>query len=80
MPRAVTGEFNIVAFERSVFGVDPKDLEECDLPGPDDHVGSLDLPVEVVKDLHEKYPLHLPPDVVANLIVRYPLKRPEEPR
>jgi hypothetical protein len=30
----VTGEFNFVAFERRVFGVDPATLEECDLPAP----------------------------------------------
>ena len=28
----VTGQFNLVAFDRSVFGVDPGNLEECDLP------------------------------------------------
>jgi len=28
----VGGEFNRVAFEREVFGIDPEDLVECDLP------------------------------------------------
>lgn len=45
----VSGRFNALAFERQVFGVDPDDLEECDLPGPDEVLGSLDLPIEVVR-------------------------------
>jgi hypothetical protein len=28
----VTSEFNRVAFERRVFGIDPDDLEPCELP------------------------------------------------
>lgn len=28
----ITGQFNLIAFDRQVFGVDPDDLEECDLP------------------------------------------------
>lgn len=35
----VTGEYNRVLFSRSVFGISPDDLEECDLPGPDEDVG-----------------------------------------
>jgi hypothetical protein len=46
---AVVGRFNAVAFERSVFGIDPADLTPCDLPGPDDPVGSAGLSVEDVK-------------------------------
>ena len=37
----VSGEFNLVAFERSVFGVDPAELVECDLPDPDELLGAL---------------------------------------
>lgn len=37
----VGGEFNAVTFERQVFGVNPDDLEECDLPGADDVTGVL---------------------------------------
>ncbi len=36
---AVLAKYNFVFFERSVFGVKPENLEECDLPGPDDKVG-----------------------------------------
>ena len=28
----VSGDFNLVSFERRVFGVAPEDLEECELP------------------------------------------------
>ena len=37
----VTGDYNAVAFERRVFGIDPDDLVECDLPGPDEPTGAL---------------------------------------
>ena len=42
----VSGEFNLVAFERVVFGIDPDDLEECDLPDAGEQVGSADLDPE----------------------------------
>lgn len=45
----VEGRFNVVAFERQVFGIDPDDLVECDLPGPDEPVGSADMTVKEVK-------------------------------
>lgn len=37
----VLGKFNFVTFERQVFGVDPTNLVECDLPTPDELVGAL---------------------------------------
>ena len=40
---SVGAEYNLVAFERHVFGVDPNELEECDLPGPDDRVGFIHI-------------------------------------
>ncbi len=44
----VTGEFNLVIFDRTVFGVEPDDLEECDLPGPDEILGTgITDPAEV---------------------------------
>ena len=42
----VTGKYNLLAFERRVFGIDPDDLSECDLPGADEPVGSADLSIE----------------------------------
>jgi hypothetical protein len=29
---SITGEFNVIAFDRAVFGINPDDLEPCDLP------------------------------------------------
>jgi hypothetical protein len=37
----VTGAYNLVIFERCVFGIKPEDLEECDLPTPDEPLGVL---------------------------------------
>lgn len=71
----VSGEFNMVTFERDVFGIDPADLEECDLPKVGEQVGTLDLPIEVVKGLRDRYPDGAPQHVMLDLIVRYPLKR-----
>lgn len=46
---AVTGAYNFVAFEREVFGIDPNDLEPCDLPPPDEIIGSCDVDIETVR-------------------------------
>lgn len=35
----VSGEYNVVMFEREVFGVNPDDLEECELPDGNESVG-----------------------------------------
>ena len=35
----VSALFNLVVFERAVFGIKPEDLEECELPAPDEPVG-----------------------------------------
>ena len=37
----VTGEFNVVAFDRTVFGVDPDDLGPCALPKPGERLGAI---------------------------------------
>lgn len=37
----VTGEFNIVVFDRAVFGIKPDDLEPCDLPEKDEQIGTM---------------------------------------
>ncbi|MEW8230375.1 MAG: hypothetical protein AB2745_08630 [Candidatus Thiodiazotropha endolucinida] len=37
----VTGEYNKLLFDRRVFGIKPEDLEECDLPGKDEQLGTL---------------------------------------
>jgi hypothetical protein len=51
----VSGEFNLVAFERTVFGIPPDDLEECDLPPPGTPVGSADLSIEESHTLFEAF-------------------------
>lgn len=44
--------YNQIATNRIVFGVKPEDLEECDLPGPDDPVGLLPDPVaEAIEEI-----------------------------
>lgn len=42
----VSRDFNLVAFERTVFGILPEDLEECELPGQDELLGSANLDPE----------------------------------
>lgn len=37
----VSDKFNFVMFPTQVFGIDPEDLEECDLPGDDEAVGAV---------------------------------------
>lgn len=37
----VSAQFNLVVFEREVFGVPLHELEECDLPGADEEVGAI---------------------------------------
>lgn len=36
----VTGEYNVLIFDRQVFGINPDDLEECDLPKPGEPLGA----------------------------------------
>jgi hypothetical protein len=38
---AVSGEFNAVIFDRNVFGVNPENIEECELPTEDERVGTM---------------------------------------
>jgi hypothetical protein len=47
----VTGEYNLVAFERRVFGVSPDNLEECELPKDGEQLGSLDMNPDQFKRL-----------------------------
>jgi hypothetical protein len=37
----VLGQFNLVPFERRVFGIPPGDLEPCDLPADGEPVGAV---------------------------------------
>lgn len=49
----VSGRFNLVMFEREVFGINPNDLEECDLPTADEPVGAALSPKEAADSLDE---------------------------
>lgn len=37
----VSGQYNFCVFEREVFGIPVDDLEECDLPSPDEKLGAV---------------------------------------
>lgn len=37
----VSGQYNVIVFERQVFGVDANDLEECDMPSPNEPLGAM---------------------------------------
>lgn len=37
----ITGEFNLIDFDRQVFGINPDDLEECDLPKENERLGAI---------------------------------------
>jgi hypothetical protein len=50
----VGGEFNVVSFSRSVFGISPDKLVECDLPGPNEPVGDFEMNPLEVKAIIEK--------------------------
>lgn len=43
----VTADFNFVMFERQVFGIQPDDLEPCDLPQPGEKFAAILTPEQV---------------------------------
>jgi hypothetical protein len=59
---AVTGDFNFVINDRTVFGIKPDDMEECDLPGPDEKLGSI-LSGEQVEENLDALRLMVRPDL-----------------
>lgn len=48
---AVLGTYNAVAFDRLVYGVDPDDLEECELPAKDEVLGAMFSQEQVEENL-----------------------------
>lgn len=50
----VSGRFNLIDFERSVFGIDPDDLTECELPDDDEPVGVLLSSAETLAQINER--------------------------
>jgi hypothetical protein len=59
---AVTGAFNRVRFERQVFGIEPDDLEPCQLPGPDEPLGT-ELTQEEAWEQMDELRLEIRPDL-----------------
>ena len=58
----VSGKYNAVLAERIVFGVDPADLEPCDLPEPHEPTGTL-LSQQDVADNIDKLRVLIRPDL-----------------
>lgn len=58
----VTGQFNFLTFDRQVFGIKPDGIEECELPGEDEHLGTA---LQEEKDIKEFIEL-VRPAVLAN--------------
>jgi hypothetical protein len=51
----VSAKYNFIAtHERDVFGIDPNDLQECELPEKDEIVGLLDVN-QLVCDMTDEY-------------------------
>ena len=62
----VSGQYNVIVFERRVFGIKPEELEECELPGEGELVGAVYTePQEVdafisarIAEMHERGEKH----------------------
>lgn len=50
----VSAEYNLLSFERQVFGIAADDLEECELPPSDEPVGEFMTPDEQVEYINER--------------------------
>ena len=37
----ITGRYNLISFDRQVFGISPDDLVECDFPPSDEPIGTM---------------------------------------
>ena len=49
----VSGDFNAIAFERAVFGINPDNLEPCEFPDPAEPVGALLTQTEVDENIDQ---------------------------
>lgn len=58
----VSGDFNLVSFERNVFGVKPDELEECDFPPDGEQLGVLLTDEQDVEDFIDA----VRPSILAN--------------
>lgn len=50
----VSGKYNLTQFERKVFGIQPADLVECDLPNPNQPVGTILKSDEEIEEFIKK--------------------------
>lgn len=48
---SITGQYNVIMFDRDVFGINPDDLEECDLPEPGEATGAVMTPQQVDENI-----------------------------
>ena len=46
----ITGQYNFITFDRQVFGIDPDNLEECDLPDDNEPLGTMLTEEDDVRD------------------------------
>jgi hypothetical protein len=60
----ISGKYNMILFDRQVFGIDPDDLEECDLP--DEPVGTLLTEEEDIDKSIEFFRKQMYPDAREN--------------
>lgn len=58
----VSGLYNLQLHDAQVFGINPDDLEECDLPSPNEPVGSL-MTTDEVKDNIDELRCRVRPDL-----------------
>lgn len=79
----ITGEFNFVAFSRSVFGIDLNDLVECNLPPKDEVVGDVAEEAGLTQDdiMREmsSLPANLSPDDRRKHLLNFIANKSESP-
>ncbi len=61
---SVSADYNFVLHERNVFGIDPNDLEPCEIPSSDELVGSV-LTQEQVEENIDALRVLVRPDLFA---------------
>ena len=49
---SITGQYNLIDFEREVFGIPPEELEECSLPTEDEELGVTQTPEETLQQIN----------------------------